>query len=335
MSFRALKVTQNDDGSITGDVAQINDADLPEGGEVLVDVDYSNLNYKDGLCMTGGGRLVRDYPHIPGVDMVGTVAESSDDRYTPGDKVVVTGWRYGEIWWGGYAQRTRVKADWCVPLAEGLTPRQAMSLGTAGLTATLAIMALENHGLTPDKGPGKGDVLVTGAAGGVGSIAVAMLAHRGYSVAAVTGRPETAEYLTSLGASKIVPREELAEATTRPMESALWAGCIDNVGGASLSRLIGQMDYGASVAAVGNASGIKIETTVLPFLLRGVNLLGIDSVMQPYDNRIQAWKNAAAWMPFDKLDDVVTEARLEDMMDYAQAILKGQIKGRVLVNPNT
>lgn len=330
MSFRALNVIQNDDESITGDVIQIQDSDLPEGGEVLVDVDYSNLNYKDGLCMTGGGRLVRDYPHIPGVDMAGTVAESSDDRYTPGDKVVVTGWRYGEIWWGGYAQRTRVKADWCVPLTDGLTTRQAMSLGTAGLTATLAIMALENHGLTPEKG----DVLVTGAAGGVGSIAVAMLANRGYSVAAVTGRPETADYLTGLGASKIVPRDELSEATNRPMESALWAGAIDNVGGASLSRLIGQMDYGASVAAVGNASGIKLETTVLPFLLRGVNLLGIDSVMQPYDNRIQAWKNATAWMPFDKLNALVTEARLEDMMDYAKAILNGQVKGRVLVNPN-
>jgi acrylyl-CoA reductase (NADPH) len=242
---------------------------------------------------------------------------------------MVTGWRYGEIWWGGYAERTRVKADWCVPLPDGMTTRQAMSLGTAGLTAALAIMALEKHGLTPDKG----DVLVTGAAGGVGSLAVAMLANRGYSVAAVTGRPETANYLTGLGASKIVPREDLSEPTHRPMESALWAGCIDNVGGATLSRLLGQMDYGASVAAIGNAGGVKLETTVLPFLLRGVNLLGIDSVMQPYEARIETWKNVASWMPFDKLDGLVTEAKLEDMMGYAQAILKGQVKGRVLVNP--
>jgi acrylyl-CoA reductase (NADPH) len=329
MSFRALKVTQNEDGSIEGHIAQITDAELPQDGDVLVDVDYSNLNFKDGLCMTGGGRLVRDYPHIPGVDMAGTVVSSSDDRYKSGDKVVVTGWRYGEIWWGGYAERTRVKADWCVPLPDGMTSRRAMSLGTAGLTAGLAIMALESHGLKPEQG----DVLVTGAAGGVGSLSVAMLAKRGYSVAAVTGRPETTDYLTGLGASKVVPREELTEPTTRPMESALWAGCIDNVGGATLSRLLGQMDYGASVAAIGNAGGIKLDTTVLPFLLRGVNLLGIDSVMQPYERRIEAWKNIAAWMPFDKLDGLVTEARLDDMMGYAEAILKGQVQGRVLVNP--
>lgn len=331
MSFRGLKITQNDDGSIEGNVAELADADLPQDGEVLVDVDYSNLNYKDGLCMTGGGRLVRDYPHIPGVDMAGVVAESSDKRYKKGDTVMVTGWRYGEIWWGGYAERTRVKADWCVPLPDGLTSRQAMALGTAGLTAGLAIMALESHGLTPDRG----DVLVTGAAGGVGSLSVAMLAKRGYQVAAVTGRPQTADYLMGLGASKIVPREDLSEATNRPMESALWAGCVDNVGGATLSRLLGQMDYGASVAAIGNAGGVKLETTVLPFLLRGVNLLGIDSVMQPYDKRIEAWKNVAKWMPLDKLDGLVTEARLDEMMDYAQAILKGQVQGRILVNPKS
>lgn len=329
MAFRGLKLSQNEDGSVTGVVEQIEDAALPQDGDVLVEVEYSNLNYKDGLCMTGGGRLVREYPHIPGVDMVGTVLESADDRYKAGDKVIVTGWRYGEIWWGGYAERSRVKADWCVPLNEKLTAHQAMALGTAGLTAALSIMALESHGLTPDKG----DVLVTGAAGGVGSLSVAMLANRGYSVAAVTGRPETAEYLQGLGASKIVPREDLSEPTNRPLESALWAGCIDNVGGASLSRLLGQMAYGASVAAVGNASGNKLDTTVIPFLLRGVNLLGIDSAMQPNDNRIQAWDNVAKWMPMNKLDDLLTEAKLEDMMGYADQILKGQIKGRVIVNP--
>lgn len=329
MAFRGLKLSQNEDGSVTGAVEQIEDAALPQDGDVLVEVEYSNLNYKDGLCMTGGGRLVREYPHIPGVDMVGTVLESADDRYKAGDKVIVTGWRYGEIWWGGYAERSRVKADWCVPLNEKLTAHQAMALGTAGLTAALSIMALESHGLTPDKG----DVLVTGAAGGVGSLSVAMLANRGYSVAAVTGRPETAEYLQGLGASKIVPREDLSEPTNRPLESALWAGCIDNVGGASLSRLLGQMAYGASVAAVGNASGNKLDTTVIPFLLRGVNLLGIDSAMQPNDNRIQAWDNVAKWMPMNKLDDLLTEAKLEDMMGYADQILKGQIKGRVIVNP--
>jgi len=303
---------------------------LPEGGDVLIAVDYSTLNYKDGLIINGLGKLVRDYPHIPGVDLAGTVISSSDDRYKARDQVVATGWRMGEIWWGGHAQRARIKADWLVPLPDGMTTRQVMAMGTAGLTAVLSIMALEKHGLAPDQG----DVLVTGAAGGVGSMAVTMLARRGFSVAAVTGRPETADYLTQLGASKIIPREDLSEPTTRPMESAIWAGCIDNVGGSTLSRVIGQMAYGASIASLGNAGGIKIETNVLPFILRGVNLLGIDSVMQPYENRVEAWQNAAKWMDLDNLDAMVTETNLEAVPEYASAILKGQVKGRVLVNPN-
>jgi acrylyl-CoA reductase (NADPH) len=262
--------------------------------------------------------------------LAGTVISSSDDRYKAGDQVVATGWRMGEIWWGGHAQRARIKADWLVPLPDGMTTRQVMAMGTAGLTAVLSIMALEKHGLAPDQG----DVLVTGAAGGVGSMAVTMLARRGFSVAAVTGRPETADYLTQLGASKIIPREDLSEPTTRPMESAIWAGCIDNVGGSTLSRVIGQMAYGASIASLGNAGGIKIETNVLPFILRGVNLLGIDSVMQPYENRVEAWQNAAKWMDLDNLDAMVTETNLEAVPEYARAILKGQVKGRVLVNPN-
>ena len=279
--------------------------------------------------MNGLGKLVRDYPHIPGVDMAGTVVSSEDDRYKPGDKVLVTGWRFGEIWWGGYAERARVKSDWIVPLPQGVTTREAMILGTAGVTAVQAIMRLEEMGLTPEKG----EVLVTGAAGGVGSLAVAMLANRGYQVAAVTGRPETAEYLTSLDASIIVPRDDLSEPTNRPMESAIWAGCIDNVGGSTLSRVIGQMAYGGSVAAIGNAAGIKLETTVLPFLVRGVNLLGIDSVMVPYEKRVIYWDNAVKWMPMEKIEHIVSEAKLEDMMDKAKSILKGQVQGRVLVTP--
>ncbi len=329
MSYRALMLTETDDGKVTGAVTTITDADLPQDGNVVIDVDYSNLNYKDGLIMNGLGKLVRDYPHIPGVDMAGTIVSSEDDRYAPGDKVLVTGWRFGEIWWGGYAERVRVKADWIVPMPKGVTSREAMILGTAGVTAVQAIMRLEDHGLTPEKG----EVLVTGAAGGVGSLAVAMLAHRGYQVAAVTGRPETAAYLTDLGASRIVAREDLSEPTTRPMESATWAGCIDNVGGTTLSRVIGQMAYGGSIAAIGNAGGIKLEATVLPFLLRAVNLLGIDSVMVPYEQRVTYWDNAVKWMPMDKIDHVVTEAKLEDMMDHAKSILKGQVKGRVLVTP--
>ena len=329
MSYRALMLTELEDGKVEGNVTTITDADLPQDGDVVVDVDYSNLNYKDGLIMNGLGKLVRDYPHIPGVDMAGTVVSSEDDRYKPGDKVLVTGWRFGEIWWGGYAERARVKSDWIVPLPQGVTTREAMILGTAGVTAVQAIMRLEEMGLTPEKG----EVLVTGAAGGVGSLAVAMLANRGYQVAAVTGRPETAEYLISLGASKIVPREDLSEPTNRPMESAIWAGCIDNVGGSTLSRVIGQMAYGGSVAAIGNAAGIKLETTVLPFLLRGVNLLGIDSVMVPYEQRVIYWDNAVKWMPMEKIEHIVSEAKLEDMMDQAKSILKGQVQGRVLVTP--
>ena len=329
-TFRALMLNADEDGKVNAAITELTHNDLPEGGDVLIAVDYSTINYKDGLVINGLGKLVRDYPHIPGVDLAGTVLESNDDRYKPGDQVVATGWRMGEIWWGGHAERARIKADWLVPLPEGMTTRQVMSMGTAGLTAALSIMALENQGVTPDGG----DVLVTGAAGGVGSVAVTMLAKKGYSVAAVTGRPETADYLTGLGASKIIPREDLSEPTTRPMESATWAGCIDNVGGSTLSRVIGQRAYGGTIASLGNAGGIKIETNVLPFILRGVNLLGIDSVMQPYDNRVKAWQNIANWMDMAKLDAMVTETNLDGVTDYASAILKGQVKGRILVNPN-
>ena len=329
-TFRALMLNADEDGKVNAAITDLTNNDLPEAGDVLIAVDYSTINYKDGLVINGLGKLVRDYPHIPGVDLAGTVLESYDDRYKPGDQVVATGWRMGEIWWGGHAQRARIKADWLVPLPEGMTTRQVMSMGTAGLTAALSIMALENQGVTPDAG----EVLVTGAAGGVGSVAVTMLAKRGYSVAAVTGRPETADYLTGLGASTIIPREALSEPTTRPMESATWAGCIDNVGGSTLSRVIGQMAYGGTIASLGNAGGIKIETNVLPFILRGVNLLGIDSVMQPYENRVKAWQNITNWMDMAKLDAMVTETNLDDVTDYASAILKGQVKGRILVNPN-
>ena len=330
MGFRALVVRQEEEGPVTGAVEEMADDALPKDGDVLVQVEYSGLNYKDGLCITGGGKLVRDYPHIPGIDMAGVVIESSDKRYKKGDKVLLTGWRYGEVWWGGYAERTRVKADWLVPLPKGLDTRQAMAIGTAGLTAILAVTALEDQGVTPDAG----EVLVTGAAGGVGSHAVSILAGRGYRVAAVTGRPETADYLTELGAETIVPRGELSEPSERPMESARWAGCVENVGGATLSRVIGQMAPGGSIAAIGNASGIKIETNVLPFILRGVNLLGIDSVMQPYEKRVECWGKAAEWIRLDGIDGMVEEARLEDLSELAGKILKGQIKGRVVVNPS-
>ncbi|RVT84152.1 oxidoreductase [Rhodobacteraceae bacterium CCMM004] len=329
MSFRALVVTKDDEGKTHAAVEEMTEDRLPEG-EVTVAVEFSTVNYKDGLCIGPGGGLVRDYPHVPGIDFAGTVEASDDGRYAPGDKVVLTGWRVGEARWGGYAQKARVKADWLVPLPEGLTARQAMAVGTAGFTAMLAVMALEDHGLATGQGP----VLVTGASGGVGSVATAILAHLGHDVAAVTGRPDNADYLRDLGATEIVDRAELAETVKRPLESERWAGCVDAVGGAMLARVLGQMTYGASVAAVGLAGGPHLPATVIPFLLRGVNLLGIDSVMQPYDNRLRAWERIARDLPMDKLDAMVEAATLADLARLGADILKGQVKGRVVVDVN-
>jgi acrylyl-CoA reductase (NADPH) len=326
MTFTALVVERAEDGTISQEVRALDDGAMPEG-DVTVAVEYSTVNYKDGLCLTGQGGLVRTYPHVPGIDFAGTVETSADARYKPGDKVILTGWRVGEVRWGGYATRARVMADWLVPLPQGLTTRQAMAVGTAGLTSVLALEALESHGLTPDKG----EVLVTGAAGGVGSVAVALLAKCGYQVAAVTGRPETEAYLKDLGASRVVPRAELAETVKRPLESETWAGCIDAVGGAMLARVLGQMKYGGSVASVGLAGGTSLPATVIPFLLRGVNLLGIDSVMQPYVNRVKAWNRVASDLPLAKLEAMVSEAGLSDLPRIGGEILRGEVKGRVVV----
>ncbi len=329
MTFNALVVEKDDEGKTSASVQQIESSQLPDG-DVKVAVEYSTVNYKDGLCIGPGGGLVRDYPHVPGIDFAGTVESSDDARYKPGHKVVLTGWRVGEAHWGGYAQMASVKADWLVPLPDGLDTRQAMAVGTAGFTAMLAVMALEDHGLEPGNGP----VLVTGAAGGVGSVATATLGNLGYEVAAVTGRPETADYLKSLGATQIVPRDEINETTKRPLEAETWAGCVDAVGGEMLARVLGQMKYGASVSAVGLAGGAGLPATVIPFLLRGVNLLGIDSVMQPYANRLRAWERIAKDLPMDKLEDMVQPATLADLPGLGRDILKGQVKGRVVVDVN-
>ncbi len=328
--MKALIVRKDDEsGKTSAAVEDITVDDLP-AGDVTVAVEYSTVNYKDGLCIGPGGGLVRAYPHVPGIDFAGTVEASDDDRYAPGDKVVLTGWRVGEVHWGGYAQKARVNADWLVPLPAGLDTRAAMAVGTAGFTSMLAVMALEDHGLTPDQGA----VLVTGAAGGVGSVATAILANLGYEVAGVTGRPDTEDYLKSLGATQIVAREEINETVKRPLESENWAGCVDAVGGAMLARVLGQMKYGGSVAAVGLAGGAALPATVIPFLLRGVNLLGIDSVMQPYDNRLRAWERIAKDLPMDKLDAMVHPATLSDLPQLGADILKGQVKGRVVVDVN-
>jgi acrylyl-CoA reductase (NADPH) len=329
MSFNAVMVEKDDGGKTSAEVRQITLDDLPQG-EVTVSVAYSTVNYKDGLCLGPGAGLVRKYPHVPGVDLAGVVEDSSDPRYKPGDDVLLTGWRVGEAHWGGYSQKARVKADWLVPLPEGLTLRQAMAIGTAGFTAMLAVMALEDHGLATGHGP----VLVTGAAGGVGSIAVALLARLGFEVAAVTGRPESAAYLTDLGATRIVPRAEIAEAISRPMESELWAGCVDAVGGAMLSRVTKQLKYRCSVAAVGNAGGIDVPLSVIPFLLRGINLLGIDSVLQPFENRQKAWARLVRDLDLDKLEAMIRPAGLADLPELGRAILKGQVQGRVVVDVN-
>jgi acrylyl-CoA reductase (NADPH) len=329
MAIRALVVEKNEDGTTRAGVRPLDEGDLPDA-EVTVAVEYSTLNYKDGLAMGPGAGLVKRYPHVPGVDFAGTVEASRDPRYRPGDRVVLTGWRVGEAHWGGYAQKARVRADWLVPLPGGLTTRQAMAVGTAGLTAMLAVMALEDHGLAPGHGP----VLVTGAAGGVGSVAVALLAQAGHEVAAVTGRPEQEGYLRGLGASRIVPRDHLAEPIGKPMESETWAGCIDAVGGAVLSRVTKQLKYRASVAAVGNAGGVDVPLSVIPFLLRGVNLLGIDSVLQPYANRVRAWDRIVRELPIETLEAMAGTARLEDLPELGRAILEGRVRGRVVVDVN-
>nr|WP_321509549.1 oxidoreductase [uncultured Celeribacter sp.] len=325
--MRALIMEQNDDGLAEPHIKDIPEADLPEG-DVLVRVEYSTLNYKDGLCLSPkGGGLVRNYPHVPGIDFAGVVEASDTPEFAPGDRVILTGWRVGEIHWGGYAEKARVKADWLVPLPEGISTRQAMAVGTAGLTAMLAVLALEDHGLRPEQGP----VLVTGASGGVGSVATAILSRLGYEVAAVTGRPESADYLKHLGASQIVPREDLNEVIKRPLERETWGGCIDAVGGAMLARVLGQMKARASVASVGLAGGTDLPAKVTPFLLRGINLLGIDSVTEPKENRIRAWNRIVTDLPVTKLEEMIQEATLADVPALGAAILKGQVKGRVVV----
>ena len=327
--FNALVVTKEEDEKPQSGIQRISLDQLPEG-DVTIAVEYSTVNYKDGLCIGHGGGLVRKYPHVPGIDFAGTVESSESDKFKAGDKVILTGWRVGEVHWGGYSQKARVKSDWLVPLPDGMTTRQAMAVGTAGFTAMLAVMALEDHRMVPGNGP----ALVTGAAGGVGSVATAILAAKGYEVAAVSGRPEATDYLKGLGATQIVAREEINETTKRPLEAETWAGCVDAVGGDMLARLLGQMQYGASVAAVGLAGGAQLPATVIPFLLRGVNLLGIDSVMRPYEDRVRAWGEIAQHLPIDKLEDMMVPATLSDLPQLGKDILKGQVKGRVVVDVN-
>lgn len=326
--FKAL-VVDNRSGSVTAAVQELDESALP-AGNVLVAVEYSTVNYKDGLVVTGAGGLVKNYPHVPGIDFAGTVLESRHPAYRPGDRVVLTGWRVGEVRWGGYAQKASVNGDWLVPLPAGLTTRQAMAVGTAGLTAMLAISALEAQGLTA----AAGDVLVTGAAGGVGSVAIAILAKRGYQVVASTGRAAAHDYLLALGTSSVIDRSVFAEPAKRPLEGERWAACVDSVGGNTLARVLAQTRYAGSVAAVGLAGGSKLEHTVIPFLLRGVNLLGIDSVMCPTPRRLAAWSRLQADLPLERLEAMIVAARLDEVPRLATAIVSGQVRGRVVVDVN-
>lgn len=324
--FKAL-VLREAEGKVAASIERVDESALPPG-EVTVAVAYSTLNYKDGLILNGLGRLVRKYPHVPGIDFAGSVERSDDPDYRPGDQVILTGWRVGEVQWGGYAEKARVKAAHLVKLPDGLTAKRAMAIGTAGFTAMLAIMAIEEHGLTP----AKGDVLVTGAAGGVGSVAVAVLAKLGYTVAASTGRPEQGEFLRRLGAQTIIDRAELAKSPARPLDSERWAAAVDAVGSTTLATILTQLKYGGSVAACGLAGGNDLPASVVPFLLRGVNLLGIDSVMCPQDRRRAAWARLVRDLPMEKLDELTTTTSLAALPRLAQDILKGSVRGRIVVD---
>ena len=327
-NFKAL-VLQQRDSKTCAEITHLNLTDLP-AGEVLVAVDFSSLNYKDGLAVTGKGKIVRRFPLVPGIDFAGTVLESSSSAYRPGDPVVLTGWGVGESFWGGYAQRARVAADWLVPLPVGLDSRQAMAIGTAGFTAMLCVLALEHAGLKPDAGK---PVLVTGASGGVGSVAVALLAGLGYRVAAVTGRPENETFLRELGAAEIIDREQMNR-PFRPLETQLWAGVVDTVGGSILARALAETDYGGAVAACGLAGGVDLPTTVMPFILRGVQLLGVDSVMCPLPLRRPAWARLVRDLPSATLERLTQTISLAEVPPLAEAILAGQVRGRIVVDPN-
>ena len=324
MTFRALMLNEQD-RVVTAEVQTVEDGELPQG-DVTVAVEYSTLNYKDGMILGGIGRLVRNYPHVGGIDFAGVVESSDDSRFSAGDRVVLTGWRVGETHWGGYAERARVNADWLVRLPESMSTFDAMALGTAGFTAMLAVQALENHGI------GAGPVLVTGAAGGVGSVAVHLLSAAGHAVAASTGRPQTADYLRSLGASEIIDRAELAEPPQRPLGSERFGGCVDAVGGTTLANVLTQMSYGSSVAACGLAGGNGLDTTVIPFLLRGVNLLGIDSVMCPVEPRQSAWQRLDQLVDRNLLATMTTTVGLGDLAALGPKILAGEVQGRTVVD---
>lgn len=313
------------DGGVDVALADIDEARLP-AGDVLLAVEYSTLNYKDGLAITHRGPVVRQWPMVPGIDGAGTVLESTHPDWKPGDLVVLNGWGVGETHWGCLAERARLKGDWLVPLPAAFTPRQAMAIGTAGYTAMLCVMALERHGVQP----GDGDVLVTGATGGVGSVAVALLAHLGWRVTAATGKAAEADYLTSLGAAAVVDRAEFA-APGKPLQKERWVAAIDAVGSHTLANVLAQTRYGGVVAACGLAQGMDLPATVAPFILRGVTLAGVDSVMAPMPRRREAWQRLARDLDAARLGAMTTEVSLAEAADAARRLMDGRVRGRIVV----
>ncbi|EFC2601889.1 oxidoreductase [Escherichia coli] len=324
--MQALLLEQQD-GKTLASVQTLDESRLPEG-DVTVDVHWSSLNYKDALAITGKGKIIRNFPMIPGIDFAGTVRTSEDPRFHAGQEVLLTGWGVGENHWGGLAEQARVKGDWLVAMPQGLDARKAMIIGTAGFTAMLCVMALEDAGVRPQDG----EIVVTGASGGVGSTAVALLHKLGYQVVAVSGRESTHEYLKSLGASRILPRDEFVE--SRPLEKQVWAGAIDTVGDKVLAKVLAQMNYGGCVAACGLAGGFTLPTTVMPFILRNVRLQGVDSVMTPPARRAQAWQRLVADLPESFYTQAAKEISLAEAPKFAEAIINNQIQGRTLVKVN-
>jgi acrylyl-CoA reductase (NADPH) len=323
-TFRAVVIDKSDGGQTVG-LKDFDEANLMEG-DVTIRVEWSTVNYKDGLAIRGKAPVVRRFPMIPGIDLAGTVEASSDPRWKPGDRVILNGWGLGETHFGGYAEKARVKGDWLVALPARNSAREAMAIGTAGYTAMLAVMALEHHGLTPRQGP----LVVTGAAGGLGSVAIALLARLGFDVVASTGRPSEADYLRSLGAREIIERKELAGAP-KPLGRERWAGGIDSVGSTTLANVLSMTRYGGAVAACGLAGGMDLPATVAPFILRGVSLIGIDSVMCPTERRQEAWRRLASDLDASKLAPMTSEIELSGVLDACRRIVEGEVRGRIVV----
>ncbi len=323
-SVKAIVITK--DENYAAALSEVQQSDLPDQN-VQLDVLYSTLNYKDGLAITGKGPVVRSFPMVPGIDLVGTVSETSTDEFTVGDNVILNGFGVGEKHWGGLAQKASLNSDWLIPLPATLSPKQAMQIGTAGYTAMLSVIALEKQGITPSDG----EILVTGANGGVGSFAIYLLNQLGYNVTAATGRMEQSDYLKELGASQIISRDELSN-PGKPLQKERFAGAIDSVGSHTLANICASLKYGGVVTACGLAQGMDLPASVAPFILRGVSLIGIDSVMRPKKDRVEAWDRLASLVKADYLDKISTEITLEQVIENAEQLMEGKIRGRIVVN---